>query len=113
MKIYVAAILTISLLELFHIHVAEGSVGYQIRPDSSCIDLASKVINIRTISHYEQQERPLKAVIFVIKNGVRICVPHDLPWVQSHIQKLNKKKKPRQRIQNRTRTTLRPKATAS
>ncbi|XP_066477361.1 lymphotactin-like [Tiliqua scincoides] len=114
MKIYLAAFLAIASLELFNVYIVRGSVGSQIMPLSSCVDLDPAQINIRRISHYETQHRPVKAVIFITRRGVKICVPHDLPWVQDAIQTLDQKNRRRANgRQNGTKITLRPKPATS
>ncbi|KAJ6662226.1 hypothetical protein lerEdw1_012389 [Lerista edwardsae] len=107
MKIYLAAFLAIASLELFHMNIVRGSVGSQIMSPSSCVNLRLTEIKIRRLSDYEIKSTPVKAVIFITRNGVKICVPHDLPWVQNTMKKLDQKKK------RKPRATLRPKPTTS
>ncbi|KAF7251120.1 Cytokine SCM-1 beta, partial [Varanus komodoensis] len=105
MKVYVAAILAICLLENFDVWIIRGTAGSQTMALSSCVDLKPTEINIRRIAGYETQTRPIKAVIFITKSGVKVCVPGELPWVKKAIKKLNQNKAKKQR-----RITTRPKA---
>ncbi|XP_062983708.1 lymphotactin-like [Elgaria multicarinata webbii] len=105
MKLYVAAILAISFLENFKVFIFKGTFGSQTLALSSCVDLDSRVINIQRIADYETQTRPIKAVIFITKSGVKVCVPHNLPWVKRHINKLKRRTTKKQKI-----ITPRPKA---
>nr|XP_020640580.1 lymphotactin-like [Pogona vitticeps] len=105
MKFYVAAILAIAFLENFKVHIIRETVGSQTMALSSCVDLRPTEINIRRISGYEKQNRPIKAVIFITKTGVKVCVPHNLPWVKRTINKLDQKKARKQ-----TRPTVTPRA---
>nr|XP_056714147.1 lymphotactin-like [Euleptes europaea] len=119
MKLYMAAILAISFLDIFNEGIMRGSFGSQMMPLDSCLDLHTEELDIRRLSGYEEQERPFKAVIFVTKKGFRICVPHDLLWVQNTIEILNQGTKPRPPkrkkypSKRRARPTSRPKARTS
>ncbi|XP_015283722.1 PREDICTED: lymphotactin-like [Gekko japonicus] len=119
MKLYMAAILAISFLDIFNEGIVRGSFGSQVMPENRCTDLYTEEIDIKRIASYENHERPFKAVIFITNRGFRICVQHDLPWVQNAIQKLDQKpkprphKKPKPSSRRRAISTSRPKARTS
>ncbi|KAJ7320311.1 hypothetical protein JRQ81_019822 [Phrynocephalus forsythii] len=60
---------------------------------SNCVNLRQTEINIKRIAGYEKQIRPVQAVIFITKDGVKVCVPHNLPWVQRNMEMLDQKQK--------------------
>ncbi|XP_077198144.1 lymphotactin-like [Paroedura picta] len=93
MKLYMVALLTLSFLDNFSGGTVRGSLDSQMMPRSQCISLHTKVIRINNISSYEEQESPVKAVIFINRDGVRICVPHNLRWVKKAINGLKQRSK--------------------
>uniref|UniRef100_A0ACB8FGE5 Uncharacterized protein n=1 Tax=Sphaerodactylus townsendi TaxID=933632 RepID=A0ACB8FGE5_9SAUR len=119
MKLNMAAILAISFLGIFNEGIIRGSFGSQMMPRGSCVDLPTTEIDFRRISGFEEQETPIKVVTFIINKVKRICVPHDLPWVQTTIKRLKQKPKPgllkRKNSSSRLRasSTSRPKARSS
>ncbi|XP_061484262.1 lymphotactin-like isoform X2 [Rhineura floridana] len=90
------------------ISLCRGTFGSQTMPLNSCVDLHTSEINIKRIADYERQTIPVKAVIFITKNGVKVCVPYDLAWVKKNIHKLERSKARKQK-----RTTSRPKSMTS
>ncbi|XP_034971515.1 lymphotactin isoform X2 [Zootoca vivipara] len=97
MKFYMAAILAIVFLELFSVCIIRGTLGSQTMALDSCVDLQTDEINIRRIAAYTTQTRPVKAVILITRRGVKVCVPHDLPWVTKTMNYLDRKKAIQQR----------------
>ncbi|XP_008106056.2 cytokine SCM-1 beta [Anolis carolinensis] len=97
MRPYMAAILAIAFLESFSVSIIRETMASQTMARSSCIPLQSTEINIRRIIDYIEQTRPVKAVILITRRGVKICVPHNLPWVKETIKKLKQKKTSKQK----------------
>ncbi|XP_032646919.1 monocyte chemotactic protein 1B-like [Chelonoidis abingdonii] len=95
MKLHAADILVIFWLNLFTVSTVRGSVASQIVPRSSCIDLSAKQLDIRSLAKYEMQNIPVKAVMFITRRGIKICVQPDLKWVQDAIKFLDKGPVPR------------------
>nr|XP_028582451.1 lymphotactin-like [Podarcis muralis] len=97
MKLYTAAILTIAFFELFSVYIITGTLGSQTMALDSCITLDTNEMNIRRFASYTTQTRPVKAVILITRRGVKVCVPHDLPWVTKTMNYLDRKKAIQQR----------------
>ncbi|XP_063160505.1 lymphotactin-like [Candoia aspera] len=92
MRLYLAVILAISFLENFKVHIVRGTLGTQAMASNSCVKLHTEKISIRRIANYETQNHPQKVVILITRNGIKICVPHNLPWVNKTLKTLNKRK---------------------
>ncbi|XP_007428211.1 lymphotactin [Python bivittatus] len=95
MRFYLAVILAISFLENFKVHIVRGTLGTQAMAHNSCVSLRTEKISIRRIANYEIQNHPQKVVILITRNGIKICVPHNLPWVNQTINTLDKRKNKR------------------
>uniref|UniRef100_A0A452GTX5 Chemokine interleukin-8-like domain-containing protein n=1 Tax=Gopherus agassizii TaxID=38772 RepID=A0A452GTX5_9SAUR len=95
MKLHTADILVIFWLGLFTVSTVRGSVASQIVPRSSCVDLSTQQLDIRRLAKYEMQHIPVKAVMFITRRGIKICVQPDLKWVQDAIKFLEKRPVPR------------------
>ncbi|XP_067322403.1 lymphotactin-like [Anolis sagrei] len=108
MRPYVAAILAIVFLDSFGVHIVRETKASQTMALSACISLQSTEINIKRIADYVEQTSPVKAVILITRSGVKICVPHNLPWVKKTVQKLNQKK-----IRKQKKITITPRAGTS
>ncbi|XP_034271140.1 lymphotactin-like [Pantherophis guttatus] len=100
MRLYLAIILAISFLENFKVLIIRGTLGSQPLAVNSCLSLHTEEINIKQLEHYEKHEHPRKVVILITRRGVKICVPHDAPWVNNAIRKLNKKKRKTRDLKN-------------
>ncbi|XP_065253672.1 cytokine SCM-1 beta-like [Emys orbicularis] len=90
MKLHATDILVIFWLGLFTVSTVRGSVASQIAPRSACVDLSTQQLDIRRLAKYETQHIPVKAVMFITKRGIKICVQPDLKWVQDAIKFLDK-----------------------
>ncbi|XP_005294594.1 LOW QUALITY PROTEIN: monocyte chemotactic protein 1B [Chrysemys picta bellii] len=90
MKLHATDILVIFWLGLFAVSTVRGSVASQIAPKSACVDLSTQELDIRRLVKYETQHIPVKAVMFITKRGIKICVQPDLKWVQDAIKFLDK-----------------------
>nr|XP_006112324.1 cytokine SCM-1 beta [Pelodiscus sinensis] len=95
MKLQAMGILVIFWLGVFTISTVRGSVASQIAPRSSCIDLSTQQLDIRGLDRYEKHNVPVKAVMFITKEGIKICVQPDLKWVKDAIRHLDKRPIPR------------------
>ncbi|XP_074839646.1 monocyte chemotactic protein 1B-like [Carettochelys insculpta] len=91
MKLHTVNILVIFWLGIFPLCTVRGSIASQITSRSSCIDLATQKLDIRSLASYERQHIPVKAVMFITKNGIKICVEPDLKWVQEAIRHLDRR----------------------
>ncbi|NXG76507.1 XCL1 protein, partial [Baryphthengus martii] len=69
-----------------------GSVGSQSMRKFSCVRLRTQQLNIQNLVSYEKQQAPLRAIMFINKNGIRICVSPDQRWVQAAITKIDQKR---------------------
>ncbi|XP_070607820.1 lymphotactin-like [Erythrolamprus reginae] len=114
MRLYLAIILAISFLANFKVHIIRGTFGSQPLPVNSCLDLRTEEINIRNLENYEVHHHPKKVVILITKRGVKVCVPHDAPWVNDAIRKLDKKnRKTNRRTKNTRRSNNRTNRTTT
>uniref|UniRef100_A0A7M4E8A4 Chemokine interleukin-8-like domain-containing protein n=1 Tax=Crocodylus porosus TaxID=8502 RepID=A0A7M4E8A4_CROPO len=68
-----------------------GNVVSQIIRKGSCIDLSTKELDVRGFANYETQNIAVKAVMFITKAGIKICVDSNLKWVKQVIKYLYKK----------------------
>ncbi|XP_007061688.2 cytokine SCM-1 beta [Chelonia mydas] len=109
MKLHGTDILVIFCLGLFTVSTVRGSVASQIAPRSSCVDLSTQQLDIRRLVKYENQNIPVKAVMFITKRGIKICVQPDLKWVQDAIRFLDKGPVPR-RPNKKPKSKPKPKA---
>ncbi|CAM5077567.1 unnamed protein product [Natator depressus] len=109
MKLHGTDILVIFCLGLFTVSTVRGSVASQIAPRSSCVDLSTQQLDIRRLVKYENQNIPVKAVMFITKRGIKICVQPDLKWVQDAIKFLDKGPGPR-RPNKKPKSKPKPKA---
>ncbi|KAH1187305.1 lymphotactin-like [Mauremys mutica] len=91
MKLHAADILVIFWLGFLTVSTVKGSVASQIAPRSSCVDLSTQQLDIRNLAKYEMQHIPVKAVMFITRRGIKICVQPDLKWVQNAIKFLDKR----------------------
>uniref|UniRef100_A0A7M4E858 Chemokine interleukin-8-like domain-containing protein n=1 Tax=Crocodylus porosus TaxID=8502 RepID=A0A7M4E858_CROPO len=92
MKLYNLAIMVLFCLGILTMHTARGSVGSQIIRRSSCINLSTKELDIRGLANYENQNIPVKAVMFITKGGIKICVEPELKWVKQAIKYLDQRR---------------------
>lgn len=92
MKLHAADILVIFWLGILTVSTVKGSVASQIAPRSSCVDLSTQQLDIRNLAKYEMQHIPVKAVMFITRRGIKICVQPDLKWVQNAIKFLDKRR---------------------
>ncbi|XP_067402481.1 monocyte chemotactic protein 1B-like [Emydura macquarii macquarii] len=113
MKLHTTNILVIFCLGIFTVSTVRGSAASQIVPRSSCIDLATQKLDIRRLATYETQNIPVKAVMFITKQGIKICVQPDLTWVQDAIKFLDKKRpalgRPRNKPKSKPKQKSKPK----
>uniref|UniRef100_W5MAW2 C-C motif chemokine n=1 Tax=Lepisosteus oculatus TaxID=7918 RepID=W5MAW2_LEPOC len=60
-----------------------------------CLATSEKVIPRKAVVSYSRQEADgdciISAVLFITKNGYRLCAPPNAKWVKALIRKLNKK----------------------
>ncbi|KAM7182380.1 eotaxin-like [Macrochelys suwanniensis] len=111
MKLHATDILVIFCLGLFTVSSVRGSVASQITPRSSCVDLSTKQLEIRHLVKYETQHIPVKAVMFITKDGIKICVQPDLKWVQNAIKFLDKRpnRRPNNKPKSKPKSKPKPK----
>ncbi|XP_069482919.1 C-C motif chemokine 19-like [Ambystoma mexicanum] len=61
-----------------------------------CLKTSNHAIQQRILQRYEEQKPedgcPLAAVVFITKNGKRLCAPPNLPWVLKRKKQLDVKK---------------------
>ncbi|NXD86065.1 XCL1 protein, partial [Halcyon senegalensis] len=69
-----------------------GSVGSQSMRKISCVNLSTQQLNIQTLVSYEKQEAPVKAIMFITKRGIKICVSPDQKWVQAAVTKIDRRR---------------------
>ncbi|NXS59660.1 XCL1 protein, partial [Brachypteracias leptosomus] len=69
-----------------------GSVVSQSMRKFSCVNLSTQQLNIQSLVSYEKQHAPVKAVMFITKRGIKICVSPDKKWVQAAIRKIDQKR---------------------
>ncbi|CAI5772980.1 lymphotactin-like [Podarcis lilfordi] len=94
MKFYMAAILAIAFLELFSVCIIRGSLGSQTRPRSVCEGYHEKPIKKQRVVDYEKLEHGLaKDAILTLRDGSRVCVKLERPWVKNIIHYVDRKKK--------------------
>ncbi|NXW62889.1 XCL1 protein, partial [Eurystomus gularis] len=67
-----------------------GSIVSQSMRKVSCVNLSTQQLNIQNLVSYENQHTPVKAVMFITKRGIRICVSPDQKWVRAAIKKIEK-----------------------
>ncbi|KFP78517.1 Cytokine SCM-1 beta, partial [Apaloderma vittatum] len=92
MKLHAAAILVIFWLGVLPVHTVEGSASSQSMRKISCVDLSTQQLNIRNLISYEKQQTPVKAIMFITKKGIRICVSPNQKWVQTAMKKIDQKR---------------------
>ncbi|KFQ23926.1 Lymphotactin, partial [Merops nubicus] len=68
-----------------------GSIGSQSMSRLSCVTLSTQQLNIRNLISYEKQEAPVKAIMFIKKDGIKVCVSPDQKWVKTAMKKIDQK----------------------
>ncbi|NWU88213.1 XCL1 protein, partial [Onychorhynchus coronatus] len=66
-----------------------GSAGSQSMRKFSCVKLHTKQLSIRNFVKYEKHHIPISAVMFITRNGIKICVSADQKWVQTAMKKID------------------------
>ncbi|NWH59430.1 XCL1 protein, partial [Geococcyx californianus] len=69
-----------------------GSIGSQPMRKFSCVNLSTQQLNIRKLVSYEKKEVPVKAIMFITTNGIKICVSPNQKWVQTAIKKIDERR---------------------
>ncbi|NXW86858.1 XCL1 protein, partial [Alopecoenas beccarii] len=69
-----------------------GSVGSQSMRKVSCVDLSTRQLNIQNLVSYEKQQVPVEAVMFITRQGIKICVRPHYKWVQTAIKKIDQRR---------------------
>uniref|UniRef100_A0A8C8VF10 Chemokine interleukin-8-like domain-containing protein n=1 Tax=Pelusios castaneus TaxID=367368 RepID=A0A8C8VF10_9SAUR len=117
MKLHTMNILVIFWLGIFIMRTVRGSVASQIVSRRTCIDLSTKELDVRGLASYEHQHIPVRAVMFITKQGIKICVQPDLKWVQEAIKDLERKaffrrrtNKPKSKPKSKPKPTPKPKS---
>ncbi|XP_027571745.2 lymphotactin-like [Pipra filicauda] len=90
MKLHTAAILVILCLGIFTVRTVKGSAGSQSMLKATCVNLRTKQLSIRNLVGYEKHTQA-NAVIFITRNGIKICVSADQKWVQTAMKKIKEK----------------------
>ncbi|XP_050188597.1 lymphotactin-like [Myiozetetes cayanensis] len=90
MKLHAAAILVILCLGIFTVHTAKGSAGSQSMRKARCVNLRTRKLNIRNLVGYEKHTQA-NAVMFITRDGIKICVSADQKWVQTAMKKIKEK----------------------
>ncbi|XP_008920800.3 lymphotactin-like [Manacus vitellinus] len=91
MKLHTSAILVILCLGIFIVCTVKGSAGSQSMRKFSCVKLHTKQLNIRNFAKYEKHHMPISAIVFINRNGVRICLSADQKWVQTAMKKIDQR----------------------
>ncbi|XP_032536125.1 lymphotactin-like [Chiroxiphia lanceolata] len=90
MKLHTAAILVILCLGIFTARTVKGSAGSQSMLKATCVNLVTKQLSIRNLVGYEKHTQA-NAVIFITRNGIKICVSADQKWVPTAMKKIKEK----------------------
>ncbi|XP_027760179.1 C-C motif chemokine 7-like [Empidonax traillii] len=90
MKLHTAAILVILCLGIFTVHTVKGSAGSQSMRKAHCVDLHTKQLSIRNLVGYKRHTQA-NAVMFITRDGIKICVNADQKWVQNAMKKIKEK----------------------
>ncbi|NWT06671.1 XCL1 protein, partial [Mionectes macconnelli] len=91
MKLHAAAILVILCLGIFAVHTVKGTAGSQSMTKFSCVDLRTRRLNIRNLVGYEKRHVPISAIVFITRDGIKICVSANQKWVQTAMKKIKEK----------------------
>ncbi|XP_027487651.1 uncharacterized protein LOC113940704 [Corapipo altera] len=91
MKLHTAAVLVILCLGIFTVLTVKGSAGSQSMRKFNCVKLRTKQLNIQNFAKYEKHHMPISAIVFINRNGVRICVSADQKWVQTAMKKIDQR----------------------
>ncbi|NXM07209.1 XCL1 protein, partial [Tyrannus savana] len=68
-----------------------GSAGSQSMRKARCVNLRTRQLNIQNLVKYEKHHLPLSAIVFITRNGIRICVSPDQKWVQAAMKKIDQR----------------------
>ncbi|NWQ72557.1 XCL1 protein, partial [Neopipo cinnamomea] len=68
-----------------------GSAGSQSMRKFSCVNLRTRQLNIQNFVKYEKHHIPISAIVFITRNGIRICVSPDQKWVQTAMKKIDQR----------------------
>ncbi|NWS23163.1 XCL1 protein, partial [Pachyramphus minor] len=67
-----------------------GSAGSQSMRKFSCVKLHTKQLSIRNLVGYEKHTQT-NAIMFITRDGIKICVSADQKWVQTAMKKIKEK----------------------
>ncbi|NXM07376.1 XCL1 protein, partial [Tyrannus savana] len=68
-----------------------GSAGSQSMRKARCVNLRTRQLNIQNLVKYEKHHLPLSAIVFITRDGIKICVSADQKWVQTAMKKIKEK----------------------
>ncbi|NXK30464.1 XCL1 protein, partial [Piprites chloris] len=68
-----------------------GSAGSQSMRKFSCVNLRTRQLNIKNFVKYEKHHIPISAIVFITRDGIKICVSADQKWVQAAMKRIKEK----------------------
>ncbi|XP_029788914.1 lymphotactin-like [Suricata suricatta] len=80
------ALLGICVLAEF---MVEG-VGSEVLDKSKCLSLMTKKLPIKNIKTYTIREGSMRAVIFITRRGLKVCVDPQAEWVKKAVESVDK-----------------------
>ncbi|NWS22967.1 XCL1 protein, partial [Pachyramphus minor] len=68
-----------------------GSAGSQSMRKFSCVKLRTRQLKIQNFVKYEKHHVPISAIVFITRDGIKICVSPDQKWVQTAMKKIDQR----------------------